>query len=166
MSDQRVDKWDLRFLHLAEHIAQWSKDPSTKCGAVIVADDRSVVSMGYNGFPRGMDDDPALYADREVKYERTVHCEMNAVLSAHLPVNGCTLYTWPFLSCPRCAMHMIQAGIIRCVAPRLPEDKVERWGEALERSRAYFQEAGVAFTEVDLARGTVHREYKGMMCGR
>ena len=50
------EKWDRRFLALAEHVADWSKDPSTKTGAVIVRPDRTIASMGYNGFPRGMAD--------------------------------------------------------------------------------------------------------------
>ena len=138
-------KWDIRFLKMAEHIAQWSKDPSTKCGAVIVAPDRTVVSLGYNGFPRSMDDDEKLYINRDTKYQRIVHCEMNAVLSAYRNVKGCTLYTWPFLSCPRCAVHMIQAGIVRCVSCVLSDDKEDRWNEAIKESVKFFNEAGVEY---------------------
>jgi dCMP deaminase len=153
--DSSISKWDGRFLALAEHISQWSKDPSTQTGAVIVRPDRTIAALGYNGFPRGMDDDPELYADREVKYERVVHCEMNAVLSAGGPVRGCTLYTYPFLSCPRCAVHMIQAGIKRVVAPdlelcvHLPGglDRWNRWKDQLGRTKAMFKEAGVEVWE-------------------
>ena len=65
--------WHQRFLALAAHVGSWSKDPSTKVGAVIVRNDRTIVSVGYNGFPRHCDDDPELYADRTKKYPRTVH---------------------------------------------------------------------------------------------
>ena len=140
---QSNEKWDLRFLNMAKHISQWSKDPSTKCGAVIVAPNRSIVSLGYNGFPRGMLDDLSLYVDRQVKYDRVVHCEMNAILSATQPVTGCTLYTWPLLSCPRCAVHTIQAGIVRCVSVTVPHDKVRRWNPEIQKSLEYFREAGV-----------------------
>lgn len=136
-------KWDQRFLTLAELIAGWSKDPSTQTGAVIVRPDKTIASVGYNGFARGMSDSPQLYADREVKYERIIHCEMNAVLTSREPLTGYTLYTWPFLSCPRCAVHMVQAGITRCVAPECPEHLKERWEESLNRARSYFEEAGV-----------------------
>ena len=51
------EKWDRRFIELASHIAQWSKDPSTKVGCVIVGEDREIRSTGFNGFPRGIDDD-------------------------------------------------------------------------------------------------------------
>lgn len=143
----QIDKWDDRFLNMAAEVAQYSKDPSTKTGAVIVRPDRTVAALGYNGFPAKLNDDPELYADREVKYERIIHCEMNAVLNCRERVDGYTLYTWPFLSCPRCAVHMITAGITKVVAPAVPADKLERWGDAMERTKAIFAEAGVEIVE-------------------
>ncbi len=136
-------KWDMRFLELAKHIATWSKDPSTQCGAVIVRPDRTIASVGYNGFPRGCDDDPAIYADRARKYQRVVHCEMNAILSASEKLTGCTLYTTPFMSCDNCAKHVIQAGIKRCVAPMLPAHLQERWKDSVAASQLMFREAGI-----------------------
>lgn len=141
-------KWDKRFLDMARLVSTWSKDPSTQTGAVIVRPDKTVLSVGFNGFPKKMNDNDELYADREVKYSRIIHCEMNAVLHSPETVNGCILYTYPFASCDRCAVHMIQAGIVRFVFPELPEDKVERWGEALKKSVAYFEEAGVDWAEL------------------
>lgn len=143
-----MDRWDLRFLALARHVAQWSKDPSTKAGAVVVRGKR-IVSLGFNGFPRGMRDDAALYADRESKYSRVVHAEINAILFAERPVKWCTLYTWPFSPCDRCAVQVIQAGVARVVFPALPDDKVARWKAAMDRSKDYFREAAVAFEEID-----------------
>jgi dCMP deaminase len=144
-----MNKWDDRFLCLAAEVSDWSKDPSTKTGAVVVRPDKTIASLGYNGFPARLNDDDELYNDREAKYERIIHCEMNAVLNSRERVEGYTLYTWPFLSCPRCAAHMIAAGISRVVAPSCPVDKIERWGEALERSKALFSEAGVTVLEVE-----------------
>jgi dCMP deaminase len=140
-----ADKWDVRFLEMADFISHWSKDPSTKTGAVIVRPDRTICSVGYNGFPRGMKDDADLYANREVKYSRVIHCEINAVFSASEKVDGYTLYTTG-PSCERCAVHMIQAGIKRFVywAP-LPE-QVVRWN--VGRTLGYFQEAGVEYLEI------------------
>jgi dCMP deaminase len=143
-----MDKWDERFIELSGCIAKWSKDPSTKFGAVIVRHNKTIVSMGYNGFPRGTDDSSALYANREIKMQRVVHCEMNAIMTAYEPLEGYTLYTWPFLSCPRCAVHVIQAGIKRVVAPKCPADKLDRWKEPLERTKALFKEAGVEVVEL------------------
>jgi dCMP deaminase len=136
----RQEKWDGRFLALAQHIAQWSKDPSTKTGAVIVDPDFRVVSVGYNGLPRGVADTPERLENREVKYKIIVHCERNALLFAHGPVKGCTLYTWPFMSCSVCASMVIQAGIRRAVAPSSDNP---RWVEDFKLSRELFSEAGV-----------------------
>lgn len=132
-------EWDHRFLDLAKMVAGWSKDPSTKTGAVIVANDKRVISMGYNGFPRGIDDDTRLDI-RELKYKIIVHCERNAMLFARQPLDGCILYTWPFISCSVCAGMVIQAGITRHVAPVSTHP---RFGEDTQLSRELFREAGV-----------------------
>jgi len=142
-------KWDQRFLELSKLIASWSKDPSTQTGAVIVSPDRTIIAVGYNGFPKGMEDTPELYANREIKYSRIVHCEMNAVLNAKQSVEGCTLYTWPFASCDRCAVHMIQAGIKTFVFPKLPAELEGRWKESVAKTKAYFEEAGVNWREIE-----------------
>lgn len=142
-------KWDRRYIELAEHVAKWSKDPSTQTGAVIVRPDNTIAGIGYNGFPKGIEDLPERYSDRELKYSLIIHCEMNAVLNAAESVRGYTLYTWPFHSCDRCAVHMITSGITRVVAPRCPEDKADRWVPILEKSKALFEEAGVTFDFVD-----------------
>lgn len=142
---QNQIKWDLRYLHLAREVASWSKDPSTKTGAVVVNGKREF--LGYNGFPIGMRDDAELYEDRAAKYSRVIHCEMNAIIKAGEHAVNATLYTWPFMSCDRCAAHMVQAGIQRCVAPALPKELEERWKANLELSKGYFAEAGVELVE-------------------
>ena len=76
-----MNKWDIRYQQMAKLVASWSKDPSTRTGAVIVTPQKTVVSVGFNGFPRGVADDSRLY-DRPIKYQIIVHCEMNAVLTA------------------------------------------------------------------------------------
>lgn len=141
-------EWDIRFLDLAKLISTWSKDPSTKCGAVITAGKR-IISTGFNGFPQGMPDDAELYRNREEKLSRIVHCEMNALLFARESVSGATLYTYPFISCDRCFVHMVQAGITRFVAPKPTEDQLTRWGDAFERVRDYAQECDVVLIELD-----------------
>lgn len=137
---ERKEKWDRRFLALAEHVAQWSKDPSTKAGAVIVDPDNRVVSLGYNGFPRGVRDLPERLEDRKLKYPLTVHCEKNAVIFAEKSVKGCRLYTWPFMSCTPCAAFMIQSGIIEAIAPFSDNP---RWVDDFKQSRELFEEAGI-----------------------
>jgi dCMP deaminase len=133
-------KWDERFLALAEHIARWSRDPSTKTGAVIVDADNRVVSMGYNGLAKGVEDTPTRYSDRDLKYKIIVHCERNAIIFAHQNLQGCTMYTWPFMSCATCAAMVIQSGITRVVAPPSTNP---RWQADFELSTQMFSESKV-----------------------
>lgn len=142
--------WDRRFLDLAEHVASWSKDPSTQTGAVIVGPDKRVVSVGFNGFPAGMPDEAVLLLNREEKYSRIVHCEVNALIFAKGGVpEGSTLYTWPFMSCDRCVVQMLQAGLRRFVAPRATGERAERWKDAFDRTRRYVADCGGALVEMD-----------------
>lgn len=134
------EKWDRRFLALAEHIAQWSKDPSTKTGAVIVDSNNRVVSIGYNGFPRGINDSQERLENRDLKYKIIVHCERNALLFARETVARCRLYTWPFMSCAPCAAMVIQAGIVEVIAPVSDNS---RWIEDFKLAKMLFDEAGV-----------------------
>lgn len=106
------DKWHVRFLRLAEEVAKWSKDPSTKVGCVLVRD-RRVISTGFNGFPKSISDSFDRLMDREQKYEITVHAEANAVTTAALhgvSTEGCAAYV-TFNPCSRCAAILINAGI-------------------------------------------------------
>jgi dCMP deaminase len=114
-------KWDLRFIELANHVSSWSKDPSTKVGAVIVTEDRRVLSMGYNGFPRGCPDREEDYANREVKLKLVSHAERNALDNVDVSVRGCTLYTTHF-PCNECAKSIVQKGITRVVSPFIDND--------------------------------------------
>jgi dCMP deaminase len=141
-------KWDERFLKLAEHVATWSKDLSTQTGAVIVRPNKSIASVGFNGFAQLMQDDPALYLNRDEKYSRIIHCEINALIFSREQLTNYTLYTWPFASCDRCCVQMLQAGIRRFVFPILPEDKKERWLIPLTKTKQYIQEAGALWIEL------------------
>ena len=80
--DDMGDKWDKRFLELAKHISLWSKDPSTKVGCVVVGEDREIRSTGFNGFPRGIEDDHGRLSDRAQKYPLICHAEENAIMHA------------------------------------------------------------------------------------
>lgn len=139
--------WDDRFLSLAEHVAGWSKDPSTKVGAVIANSDRVVHGIGYNGFPRGVGDDQERYDDRPTKYGMVVHAELNAILNAAGAVRGSTLYVWPLPPCNECAKAIIQAGIKRVVF-RSTEATEGRWREQYAVSALMFREAGVEVMEL------------------
>ncbi|MDP1689094.1 MAG: deaminase [bacterium] len=133
-------KWDRRFLALAAHVAAWSKDPSTKTGAVIVDPDNRVISIGYNGFPKGVKDLPERLKNREIKYKMIVHCERNALLFTTQSTKGCRLYTFPFMSCAPCAAMVIQKGIVEAIAPFSDNP---RWILDFKLSETLFKEAGV-----------------------
>jgi dCMP deaminase len=135
--------FDEYHMALAKLAASKSKDTSTQVGAIITRPDRTIAATGYNGFPMKIKDLDHRYLDRETKLELIIHAEMNAILTAREPLHGYTLYTWPLLPCPRCAVHVIQAGIARVVSQPLPADKADRWKAPLERSIALFREAGV-----------------------
>lgn len=137
MSD--MAQWDQRFLHLAKLVASWSKDPSTKCGAVIAKGNR-IVALGYNGFPSRLSDNEVLYEHRATKYERIIHAEMNAILYARGRTADTTLYLWPLMPCDRCAAHVIQAGITRVVSTT---SRPERWAAAHNAALGMLNEAGV-----------------------
>ena len=140
-----LKKWDLRFLEMARNAANWSKDPSTKVGAIIVDDDKRVISVGYNGFPKGVRDDERL-DDRQEKYKIIVHAERNALLFANTNVKNCHIYTYPFLPCSVCAGMIIQAGIKRVVSVK---NNNLRWQQDFKVSRKMFQEAEIHVIEYD-----------------
>ncbi len=155
MTDERIittEKWDLDYMALARFWAdRKSKDPSTKVGAVLVGPNRVLISMGYNGFPRGIEDRPSRYADREVKYPLVVHGEVNAILNAPAIPPGSTLYCTLF-PCNECAKMIIQSGVTRVVAPapeEVDEKRAKRWCDSHVLSTQMFAEAGIKmeFTE-------------------
>jgi dCMP deaminase len=138
-------KWDHRFMSLAEFVASWSKDPSKKVGAVIVDKHNRLISVGYNGLPRGLADTSARLADGELKNALILHAEDNAIEQATKmrPEPGCTLYVWPASPCSDCAKRIIRAGFIECVvAPAVKE--TSDWKESQELAVGMLVEAGLA----------------------
>lgn len=134
-------KWDMRMLGLAEHVSEWSKDLSTQVGAVIADQKNRVVSLGYNGFPRGVEDRAPV--SRDSKLRRTLHAEKNAILFAKRDLDGCTLYVTEH-PCAVCAAEIIQSGITRVVHIPSSQDFMERWKADVREAQAMFAEAGVA----------------------
>lgn len=147
-----TEKWDLRFLELAEHVSGWSRDPSTKVGAV-VTQDKDVVGLGYNGFAKGVDDSEERYNDRDMKYKLVVHAEVNALIMAGKEAaKGATLYVWPSFSippvCHDCCKTAIQYGIKEIVGYLpTPEDveRAKRWQESIDLSRMMCDEVGIVY---------------------
>ena len=131
-------------MKLATHISEWSKDPSTKVGCVVVGPDREIRSTGFNGFPRGIQDSDDRLTNRDLKYPLICHAEENAIMHAArigLALKGCTAYvTWP--PCTRCARSLIQAGVSEIVIPSGLEIP-DRWRDDFEMSMGLLREAGV-----------------------
>ncbi|MGN0291112.1 MAG: deoxycytidylate deaminase [Lachnospiraceae bacterium] len=117
MSDKRKDyiSWDEYFMGVAMLSGMRSKDPNTQVGACIVSTDHKILSMGYNGFPKGCSDDEFPWAREgeplENKYFYTTHSELNAILNYRGgSLEGSTLYVSLF-PCNECAKAIIQSGI-------------------------------------------------------
>lgn len=141
--------WDKRFLELALHVGQWSKDRSRKVGCVIVGPQREIRAIGYNGFPRRIHDDTAERHERPTKYLWTEHAERNAIFEAArigTALDGCTMYL-PWFPCMACARALVQAGIARLVAAH-PDMLDPKWGEEFQVALTLLKEAGVV---VDLS---------------
>lgn len=134
------EKWDRRFIELAAHVASWSRDPSRKVGAVIVRPDKTVASMGFNGFPRGVNDTDDRYNDRSTKYKFVCHAEANAILTANERLHGYMLYVTLY-PCHECAKMIIQSGITRVITSI---NFSENWVESNEYAKVMFEEAKVS----------------------
>ena len=111
---------------------------------MIVRSDRTVASLGFNGFARGVSDEPYRYEHREFKIATVIHAEENAILSAHQRVFGCTLYVSGLPPCAKCTGAIIQAGIARVVAWDRPVPERCAWN--MDVARILLREAGVDFT--------------------
>ena len=140
-------KWHKRFLNLAKHISGWSKDPSSKIGAVIVDKNRRIISTGYNGFAVGVDDSEERLNDRETKYKIVLHAEENAILFSKQNLNGCSLYVSGLPPCAHCASLIIQSGVKNVYAWK--QEIPERWQESVKLTEKVFEEAGVMLTYIE-----------------
>jgi len=138
--------WDEFFMSMAEQVSTKSKDPSTKVGAVITDKDHRVVSIGFNGFARGVGDFSSFYDNREIKLQRIIHAEMNAILFAERSrLEGSTLYTFPFMPCHLCANIIIQVGIKKVITFK---SDIERWQDSFEKTEGSFLEAKVELIQL------------------
>lgn len=140
---QKFEIWDRRYLNLAQFWAnECSKDPRTKVGCVIVNENNRIVSLGYNGFPSGVEDTDERWNDPEQKHKLVQHAERNALDSAEGSVRGCTLYV-TLKPCVECAKSIAQSGIQRVVY--YWSDREDRFG--WEYTDIIFREAGIQVTE-------------------
>ena len=153
-------KWIDMFFEMCDVISKKSKDPSTKVGCVIVSNNNSVISTGFNGFPIGVEDSLIDINNGEIKkskrYERpekylwTAHAEENAIAFAArngVSTNGATLYVNRMMPCTRCTRLIIQSGIKRVIVLiDVPDETSARWKEDNEIADQMLKEAGVQIT--------------------
>ena len=147
MRRENVLNWDEYFMAMAHLAAFRSKDPNTQVGACIVNTDKRVVGLGYNGFPRGCDDDEYSW-EREgsfldTKYPYVVHAELNAILNSIMSLKNWTIYVSLF-PCNECAKAIIQSGITRVVYESDKYDGTE--GNCA--SKKMFTDAGVELVQL------------------
>lgn len=135
------DRWIAYGFDLCVANATMSKDPSTKVGAAILRPDKTVLSMGWNGFASAVRDTDDLLNNREEKYKRVIHAEMNALLSSPSRPKDHTLFVWPLCPCERCAPHIIQSGISEIYTT--PVKAGARWAESQTHALDQFTEAGI-----------------------
>lgn len=148
-----VNKWDQRFLDLAQHVASWSKDPSRKIGAVAIGDKGQVLAQGYNGFPRGIEDSEYRYNEREEKYKYVVHAEMNCIYNASwngVSLNKSKFYVYGLPVCSECAKGLIQVGV-KSILVKVPEPLDATpliWKQHEKLSKELFLEAGIEYARI------------------
>ena len=144
--------WDSRFINLALHVGQWSKDRSTRVGCVIVGPWNEVRSIGFNGFPRRINDEEPSRHERPAKYLWTENAERNAIYNAArigVSVDGCRMYL-PWFPCVDCARAIIQAGLNELIAVR-PQLDDPKWGEDFRVAIAMLDEGAVKVRFVEVA---------------
>lgn len=151
----RPTKWDKRYLNLAKEVALWSKDPSRKIGAVAVGEKGQVLAQGYNGFPRGIQDNSSRYENRETKYKFIVHAEMNLIYNAGYngtSLDGSSIYVYGLPVCSECAKGLIQVGAKNVIIgiPLSFDEQPDVWKESWELTTKMFNEAGVNFKIIEL----------------
>jgi dCMP deaminase len=145
-----MNNWNNRWLSLCDLVATWSKDKSSKFGCVIVSDKQSVLSLGWNGFPRDINDDIQNRHDRPTKYMWTEHAERNAIYNAAsigIPLLGATVYV-NGVPCADCARAIIQSGIKKVI---MADKFLETYKESQDVALSMLAEAGI---ETEILNGT------------
>lgn len=137
--------WDDLFMAMVYLTAMKSKDKNTHVGAVIVDDKHRVVSVGYNGLARGLNDDLNWRQSSPEKYFWFEHAERNAVYNAKRNLEGCIMYT-NGIPCSDCARAVIQSGIKEVITHTewdKHNKKIKKWLESCDKGRQMLVEAGV-----------------------
>lgn len=145
----RIISWDEYFMGVAKLSAYRSKDPNTQVGACIVNEDNRIVGVGYNGLPRGCEDDLFPWESREghlydTKYPYVVHAELNAILNSIQKLKGCRIYVSLF-PCHECTKAIIQSGIKEIIY----EDDKYNGTESDRAAKRMLDVAHVSYRKID-----------------
>jgi dCMP deaminase len=139
--------WTDYFLNIAEQVKLKSKDESTQIGAVIVGEDKEVLSTGYNSFPRGLDDSLKERQERPEKYFWIEHAERNAIYNAArigVSLKNSVIYLTSGLPCMDCARGIVNSGIRTVYCKQICTTKnKEKWVESQTKSLQLLNECGV-----------------------
>jgi dCMP deaminase len=138
-------------MDIAIRTAELSKDRRTKVGAVIAGPSREILSVGYNGFPMGLNDEHAYRHEPPAKYLFTEHAERNAIYHGArrgISLSGTILYSTLF-PCADCARAIIQVGIKEvCFMNGLDQkEKDSQWTESFLASEEMLHESGVKIVQ-------------------
>lgn len=150
--DIKKPKWASRMLKLAQEVASWSKDESTKVGAVITTEEGAPVSWGFNGMAMGINDSVRERHERPMKYRWMCHAERNAMDLAPRPLDGCVMFV-TFSPCSSCAQSIIQRKIKTVVIDEkyAAEKMPERWKEDMLIAQDMLTEAGVTILKMPVS---------------
>jgi dCMP deaminase len=141
-------KHGIRYMKLAKEISTWSKDPRKQIGAVVVGHKGQVLSQGYNGFPRGIEDSLERYNDRDEKRKYVIHAEMNCIYNASfngVSLEGNSIYVYGLPPCSECAKAIIQAGIKEVYYSADITEDFAHWEESFKVSKGMFDEVGIEY---------------------
>jgi dCMP deaminase len=145
-----LDKWDARFIEVAELAARWSKDPKAQVGAVVVDAQGQIAGVGYNGFPKLVEDSAERYADSETKLGMVGHAEENAILGAGVRARGGSIYVFGKPICARCAGSIIQSGVKRVVAQEPKKGTDSKWDKSGQIALQMLSEAKIEFVGISI----------------
>ncbi len=141
------NKWDARFMGVAEKVATWSSDLRKQVGAVVVSPDGRQIAWGYNGLPRDFEEKTAgVILDKETKNRYSLHAEDNAIAQAPCDITGWTMYVTT-APCLRCALAIHRAGIMRVVTAPIEADS--SWAADQLEAEGFLSQMGVVQARFD-----------------
>lgn len=148
MKQEKSEKYFLLAKHLADN---FSKDTSTKVGAIFLApESHQILSMGYNGMPRGFDETKLVRWERPQKYLYVEHAERNAIYNAcrhGTPLENSIAIVTMF-PCSDCMRALIQSGVKKIITVK-PDLSCKRWGTHFQASLEMCMECGVELVYVN-----------------